>query len=133
MLKEKARLLKVEERVKFVGYVPHRELPIYLHMSHIFVRPSLSEGMGNSFIEAMASGLPVIATNVGGIPDFLTDRVTGLFCEVGNGKSVAEKAELLMKDKELREKIVQNAREMVKEKYDWDTIAIQMRSVFNLM
>lgn len=130
MLKEKTILLKLDSRVKFVGFVPHRELPLYLQASHIFVRPSLSEGFGISFIEAMAAGLPVIATNVGGIPDFLTDRVTGLFCEVGNGKSVAEKVELLMTDQNLKESIVKNAREMVKEKYDWDLVSKGMREVF---
>ncbi len=130
MLKEKARLLKLENRVGFVGFVPHRELPLYLQASHIFVRPSLSEGMGVSFIEAMAAGLPVIATPVGGIPDFLVDKKTGLFCEVGNGKSVAEKVDILLKDKQLRDTIVKNAREMVREKYDWDLIAEQMKGVF---
>ncbi len=130
MLKEKTSLLKLENRVKFVGYVPHRELPLYLHASYIFIRPSLSEGFGISFIEAMAAGLPVIATNVGGIPDFLTDRVTGLFCEVGSGKSIAEKVELLMKDKELKDSIIKDAREMVKDTYDWNHISPQMKEVF---
>ena len=130
MLKEKTRLLKLEDRVKFVGFVPHKELPLYLHTSHIFVRPSLSEGMGISFVEAMAAGLPVVATPVGGIPDFLKDKETGLFCEVGNGKSVAEKVETLMNNKQLRDLVVKNAQEMVREKYDWDLIAKQMGEVF---
>ncbi len=130
MLKDKAELLKLNDRVKFVGFIPHRETPLYLHASHIFVRPSLSEGMGVSFVEAMAADLPVIATNVGGIPDFLTDRKTGLFCEVQNPKSVAEKVEELMNNKELRDSIVKNAREMVKEKYDWNLISKEMGEVF---
>ena len=130
MLKEKTNLLKLDSRVKFVGFVPHRELPLYLHASHIFVRPSLSEGMGVSFVEAMAADLPVIATPVGGILDFLYDRKTGLFCEVENGKSVADAVEILMKDRELRETIVKNARDMMKEKYDWNLIARQMGEVF---
>ncbi len=127
---EKVRLLKLENRVKFVGFVPHREIPLYLHASHIFVRPSLSEGMGNSFIEAMAAGLPVIATPVGGIPDFLFDKKTGLFCEVENPKSIAEKIDLLMRDRELREYIIRNAQEMVKDKYDWDFTVGKMRGIF---
>ncbi len=129
MLKEKTRLLKLEDRVRFVGFVPHRELPLYLHTSHIFVRPSLSEGMGVSFVEAMAAGLPVIATPVGGIPDFLFDMKTGLFCEVENGKSVAEKIQQLMNDAALRETIVKNAQELVKEKYEWNHIAKEMGEV----
>jgi glycosyltransferase involved in cell wall biosynthesis len=131
MLKEKARLLGLEKRAIFVGFVPHRELPIYLHTAHIFVRPSLSEGQGVSFVEAMAAGLPVIATRVGGIPDFLTDTVTGLFCEVENGKSIALKAELLVHDEGMRNLIIKNARDIVREKYDWNLIASQIGKLFD--
>ena len=72
-LKLKARSLKLEARVEFLGEISHAELPPYLHDADIFIRPSLSEGQGVSFMEAMAAGLPVIATPVGGIPDFLKD------------------------------------------------------------
>lgn len=133
LLKEKTLLLKLDKRVRFVGFVPHKEFPLYLRLSNIFVRPSLSEGMGISFIEAMAADLPVIATPVGGITDFLVDGHTGIFCKVNNPESIAEKVDLLMKDKDLREFIIKNAREMVKERYDWDFIVGYMKKVFNLL
>lgn len=60
-LKLKVESEKLQERVKFLGFVDHKDLPPYLWASDIFIRPSLSEGMGNSFIEAMAAGLPIIA------------------------------------------------------------------------
>lgn len=129
-LKEKTMLLKLDNRVKFIGYVPHRELPLYLHASNIFVRPSLSEGMGVSFVEAMAADLPIIATRVGGIPDFLEDKKTGLFCEVNNPSSIVEKVETLMREKELRDAIIKNARDMVKTKYDWEFVVGKMKEVF---
>src|SRR3989344_8006628 len=72
-LKAKVRDLKLENRIDFLGIVPNSEIPKHLHEADIFIRPSLSEGQGISFIEAMAAGLPVIATPVGGIPDFLKD------------------------------------------------------------
>lgn len=130
LLKEKVKLLHLEKRVRFVGYVPHSELPIYLNISHIFIRPSLSEGMGVSFVEAMAAGVPLIATKVGGIPDFLFDRETGLFCEVKNPQDIAQKVEILMQNKELRESIIENARELVRTKYDWDLITRNMLEIF---
>lgn len=130
MLKEKTLLLGLDNRVKFVGFVPHREMPLYLHSANIFIRPSLSEGFGVSFVEAMAAGLPVIATPVGGIPDFLKDGKTGLFCRAEDPASIVEKVDLLMKDQELRESIIENARTMVKEKYDWNLIAEQMKGIF---
>jgi len=131
-LKLQVASCKLEERVKFLGFIAHENLPPYLWASDIFVRPSLSEGMGNSFIEAMASGIPVIATPVGGIPDFLRDGETGLFCQVGNPKSIAQKVGKLMKDSESRKYIVDNASQMVAEKYDWSLIAKRMKEeVFN--
>lgn len=122
---------KLEDRVVFADHVRPEKIPEYLWASDIFIRPSLSEGMGNSFIEAMAAGLPVIATPVGGIVDFLRDGETGLFCEVDNPRSIAQKVEKLIKDKESRDYIVENAKRLVAEKYDWSIVAKQMKSVFN--
>ena len=127
-LKDQVKSLGLENRVNFLGYVPHKEMPQYLHISDIFIRPSISEGFGNSYIEAMATGIPVIATPVGGIVDFLKDGETGLFCEVNNPRSVAQKVEKLIKDKESRDFIIKNAIEMVKEKYQWDLIASDMKN-----
>ena len=64
----------VTDRVRFLGQINHSEMPKYLKVSDIFIRPSLSEGFGISFIEAMAAGIPVIATQEGGIADFLLTR-----------------------------------------------------------
>ncbi|MCX6719204.1 MAG: glycosyltransferase family 4 protein [Candidatus Taylorbacteria bacterium] len=122
----------VSDRVQFLGFVPHSEMPKYLQASDIFIRPSLSEGLGNSFLEAMAAGIPVIATAVGGIPDFLKDGETGLFCEVSNPKSIAQKVEKLIKDRESREHIIKQAREMVKDNYQWEMVAEKMKGVFML-
>ncbi len=122
-LKEKTESLGVKERVFFLGHKPHAEMVRYLGDAHIFVRPSLSEGMGNSFLEAMAAGLPVIATPVGGIPDFLRHEETGLFCEVENPRSIALQVARLFADRILREKIITNARRLALTKYNWDTIA----------
>ena len=127
-LESELKLLATGLPVEFVGYVSQDEIPKYLNEADLFVRPSLSEGMGNSFIEAMAAGLPVIATPVGGIPDFLKDGETGLFCEVKNPESIARQVKRLMEDDVLRNKIVENAKKMVEEKYDWDLIADEMKT-----
>mgnify|MGYP001618204712 CR=1 FL=1 len=147
--KLKARSLQLEHRVHFLGHIPHEQLPDYLHIADVFCRPSLSEGMGSSFVEAMAAGLPVVATPVGGIPDFLfspshlfrggseggvlshewNEKITGLFCEVENPESIAEKVQLLLTNDELRNRIIANASKMVREKYEWDRIVESMRNV----
>jgi glycosyltransferase involved in cell wall biosynthesis len=116
-------------RVSFLGYVSHADLPALLAVSDVFVRPSRSEGFGNSFIEAMAAGVPVVTTAVGGIPDFLVHDRTGLFCGVNDPKDLAKKVEIFMRDTELRNEIIDNARRMVREKYDWNTVAASMKGV----
>jgi len=121
----------LQNRVKFLGFIEHSEMMKYFEKADIFIRPSLSEGMGNSFLEAMAAGIPVIAAPVGGIPDFLRDGETGLFCEVRNPKSIAEKVKLYLENDGLREKIIKNAREMVIKNYDWNLIAPKMKNIFN--
>lgn len=128
MLKQRTKRLNLENRVIFLGFVKHEDMPKYLHVSDIFIRPSLSEGFGNSYIEAMAAGIPVIATPVGGIVDFLKDGETGLLCEVKNPKSIAWKVEILLNDKSLKEKIVKNALDMVERKYQWNLIASDMKN-----
>ncbi len=132
MLKKLASKLGVEGRVQFLGFIPYDEIPKYFSACDIFVRPSRSEGFGNSFIEAMAAGLPVIATSVGGITDFLKDGETGVFCEPENPQSVAEAVKRLIADPELVKKVRENGLKMVTERYDWDLIASQIKSkVFN--
>ena len=129
-LKKQISDLKLDERVMFAGFMDHQEMSEYLKVCDIFIRPSLSEGLGNSFLEAMASGIPVVATPVGGIPDFLIDGETGLFCEVKNPKSIVQKVEKLIKDKESREYIVGNAKKIVQSKYQWKDTATKMRGIF---
>jgi len=129
-LKSLAKDLKLEDKVLFLGQVSHQDMPKYLKISHVFCRPSLSEGLGNSFLEAMLTGLPIIGTPVGGIPDFLKDGETGLFCEVRNPKTIADKFKLLISDNNLYQKIVENGKRLVKEKYDWEIIAGQMKNIF---
>ena len=126
-LKKLASDIGVSDRVKFLGFVPHTEMPKYLKISDIFIRPSLSEGFGNSFIEAMAAKTPVIATPVGGIVDFLRDKETGLFCEVNSPEDIARKVGVYLHDKNLRDEIVDNAFRQALEQYDWNLVARDMK------
>lgn len=134
MLRALAKGLSVESRVQFVGQIGHAELPKYLKASDIFIRPSLSEGMGNSFVEAMSARLPVIATQEGGIRDFLFDpeknpekEPTGRAVLARDPKGIARATKLYMSEKGETLKIINNAEKMAKEKYDWNLIAEDMR------
>lgn len=133
-LKRKVEKLGLGERVFFLGLVEPDEIPDYLHKADIFIRPSLSEGMGNSFIEAMAAGLPVIATPVGGIPDFLSDpdksphtAPTGLYVGVRDSEGIARQVRRLIKDTRLKESLIANGKRLARERYSWDLIAREMK------
>jgi len=133
-LKNLVEKLNLDTRVKFAGFKKYSELPQLLKASDIFIRPSLSEGLGNSFLEAMAAGLPTIGTMVGGIPDFLIDGVTGLACEPENIESIARMiyraGELSQEEKT---KIHDNALKIIKARYNWDDIATEMMAMFNVL
>ena len=123
-----AKESKVEGRVLFAGHVDHKDLPAYLKISDIFVRPSIIEGMGSAFIEAFAAGIPVVATPAGGIPDFLTDGETGIFCKVRDPQSVAQAVQKYLDNPSLAAQVVKNAKALVAEKYDWNSIAYRMQT-----
>lgn len=127
-LQKLANDLEVSDRVKFLGFVSHSEMPAYLSVCDIFVRPSRSEGFGNSFIEAMAIKLPVVATPVGGIVDFLDDKETGVFCCPDNPQSVVDAVNFLIDNKEETLKIIMKAFERISSQYDWNLIALRMKS-----
>ena len=129
-LKELSEELNLKERILFLGSVPHNEVPRYLWISDVFIRPSLSEGLGNVFLEAMAAGIPVIATPVGGIPDFLVDGETGLFCRPGNPESIKDRLNHLLNDGDLLERLILNGKKKVKEKYNWTLIAEEYSQIF---
>ncbi|OGG80372.1 hypothetical protein A3A39_04270 [Candidatus Kaiserbacteria bacterium RIFCSPLOWO2_01_FULL_54_13] len=125
----------VAGRVVFLGHINHAGLPLYFKVSDIFVRPSIIEGMGSAFVEAFAAGIPVVATPVGGIPDFLFDpdrnpdyEPTGLFCNVRDPESIARAVKRYMNDPVLTARIVKNARALAEEKYDWNLITRDMKA-----
>lgn len=129
-LKELTKELNLKNQVEFLGFIEYQNIAKYLKIADIFIRPSLSEGLGNSFLEAMLCKVPVIATPVGGIPDFLIEGQTGLFCEVKNPQSIADKIKLLINDNNLRQNIIDNAHDMVLRDYDWEGISEEMREIY---
>ncbi|MEI6863745.1 MAG: glycosyltransferase family 4 protein [Candidatus Adlerbacteria bacterium] len=125
-LKTLAKKEGVESRVEFLGHVDHAQLPGMLHAADIFIRPSRSEGMGNAFIEAMAAGLPIIATAVGGIPDFLQDGETGFVIDVDSPQNIAAVVKSALQNPEETKRIAHAGQELSKS-YEWGILAERMR------
>ena len=120
----------IEDRVIFTGWVNYSDVP-YLHAApDIFVHPSLLEGTPLVILEAMATGKPVIATGIAGVPDMITDGIDGFLVEEKNVEQIAEKLSVLLDDEALCKKFGQNARKKVEEKFNWDMIAEQILDVY---
>lgn len=136
-LKRLVEEFKLTVRVRFIGYVPQAELPSYLHACDAFIRPSRTEGFGSSFVEAMAAGLPVIATQEGGIKDFLFDArrnpglpATGFAVDRDSPEQIAAAVKTIMTDQTRVQQVREHAFTLVRQKYDWDTIAGQYQELF---
>ena len=110
---------------------------IHLERTFHWIRPSRSEGMGNSFIEAMAAGIPVIATQEGGISDFLFDEkknpdkpTTGWAVSKDAPSEIAEAITDILTRPEKVEEVTKTALELVQKTYDWDMVAKEMDVIF---
>ena len=79
--------------------------------ANLLIHPSYKEGLGSVILEAMAAGLPVIASNTGGIPDIIENEKTGLLIEPGNAQELADAIERLANDQKLREQLQAEAKE----------------------
>jgi glycosyltransferase involved in cell wall biosynthesis len=132
-LETTARELGLGDHIRFIGEVSHEDTAKYLMLADVFVRPSVSEGLGSAFLEAMACGVPVVGTPVGGIVDFLRDGETGLFCRPKEPESVASAVGRLLSDDDLARRLSRNGRLVVEADYRWDTVAERIGAIYDEM
>ena len=132
-LKVQSQKLKVDNNILFLGQIIQRDLPIYFRVADVFARASRSEGLGNSFLEAMAAGVPVIGTPVGGIVDFLINGHTGLLADPEDPDSLAEKIGYVLGHQDIRNNVIKNGLALVEKHYSWDIVAQKMDRIFKLL
>jgi glycosyltransferase involved in cell wall biosynthesis len=97
-----------------------KDVPDLLATMDVFVLPSLAEGISNTVLEAMASGLPVIATSVGGNVELVTDGYNGGLVPAGDPVTLAGALKTLLEDAPLRQRQGINSRQTVCERFDWN-------------
>lgn len=115
--------LGLEKNVVLVGAIPNDQLPKYYATADIFISPSLSEGFGLVFVEALLSKTCVISSDLKSIGDIVKNEETGIQVNVKNSNLFAKKIIELIENKRKREKLARNGRDFVKNNYSWDIVA----------
>ena len=124
------RQFGVEKNIEFPGWVRGKEKEQLLMTSDIFFLPSYNEGMPMSVLDAMGYGLPIVSTNVGGIPKLVQNGQNGVCCEPGDINSFSKGITELLKDEELRNKASQKSIEIVKKGYSLDAHLILLEKIY---
>ena len=128
-LEKHVKELDLNDCIQFAGKVPQERIPEFMHQADIFVLPSLSEGFPSVLLEAMASGLPVIATSVGGIPELIDEGINGFLVNIKRPDEIADRILTLMQNDDIRKEMSANNREKA-ELFTWDMVADKVEMIY---
>lgn len=129
-LEDQARQKKLDDVIHFVGARPHSEMPSWLNAADLLVLPSHNEGLPNAIVEAMACGIPVVATKVGGIPEVVEDKKSGLLIEK-KIDSLITAIDSLLKDPEKRKQMGAYGRSIIEQNFSWQQSARALRELYD--
>jgi glycosyltransferase involved in cell wall biosynthesis len=121
--------LDIEDYVMFLGYFPDEKLPDLYAASDIFVLPAWYENFPFAILEAQSTGLPVISTKVGGIPEFLT-KENGLLVEPSDPEQLAQRIIDLLQNPELARELGRCGRRLIEERFSWPLIADEVVDLY---
>ena len=120
--------LGVDDSVTFLG--ERSDVPECLAAMHLFVLPSLNEGMGRALVEAMAAGLPVVATRVGGVPAIVEDGRTGLLVPPGDAAALAAAIDSLVRRPDVAKEMGAAARQSINERFGIPAMVQAVEAVY---
>ncbi len=130
-LKNAIKKYELEKNFMLKGYVNDEELDFYFTIADIFVCPSVwNEPFGVVLLEALSYGKPVIASQVGGIPEIIIDRKTGLLTQPGNHLEIAKALELLLDDYELCKRLSSAGKNLVKSCFNFETVGNRCLEIY---
>jgi sugar transferase (PEP-CTERM/EpsH1 system associated) len=128
-LEQQAMELGLGDLVCLAG--DREDIPRLLQALDIFVLPSLAEGISNTLLEAMATGLPVVATRVGGNPELIEHGVNGCLVPVSDAQALAEALQGLIESTEARERMGASGLQKIRQSYDWDNTVAAYLGVYD--
>jgi colanic acid/amylovoran biosynthesis glycosyltransferase len=135
-LQKLARKLNIDRRVSFTGFISQEHLREIYYRSHIFLHPSQTgrdgnqEGIPNSMLEAMASGLPVFATEHGGIPEAIENGISGVLVPEHNHEELARALLNAAQDQSFLSRIARIGAEVVRKNFDLQTQAQRLDDIY---
>lgn len=130
-LADEVRAAGLENNVDLRGYVGYHEAHVMYRHGDIFVSPTYAEGFSNTILEAMASGLPVISTDVVGVKDCIRSDDNGLLVPAAQPDALAAAIDRLLDDDVLRKRLAQSALAEVRRRWSWPVVAGQIISVYH--
>jgi len=129
-LERLARELGVANRVDFKGFVPHERLGEILPAADVFALTPEYEGLGIVFIEALACGVPVVASSVGGILDIIENGRNGFLVPPGDVEKLLDALEKLLTNDDLQRKFREEGLRVVREKFLWENILSRIEELY---
>lgn len=128
-LEQMVQELGLEKWITFVGRIPREETLPYYQEADVFVLPSLNEGMSNAMLEALACGLPIIATRTGGAEELVREGVNGLLIKQEDAHDLARALRALVSDADMRSRMGEESRTLA-ESMSWENVAQQYVEVY---
>ena len=123
-----AETLGIRNRIKFLGSI--EDVPALLSGAHLLVHPSRSEGLSNTILEAMAEGLPVVATSVGGTPELIHDGKTGLLVPSDSAELLTSRISQLLESPRLRVQLGKAGLKSVRKRYSTGNVTAQYETIY---
>ena len=127
-IKDLIKKYNLESSVTFTGYVDESDLPYIYSGASVYVQPSFYEGFGLPVLEAMACGVPVVASNTSSLPEVGGDAA--LYSDPSDVSKLSEQIKIVLEDDKLREKLIKKGFSQIK-KFTWFTAASSLLDCFN--
>lgn len=125
-IEKQIKNLSISEKSLLLG--DHKDIPEILQTIDIFVLPTLFEGMSNAIMEAMASSLPIITTDIPENRELIENKKTGILISVKNTTAIQKNISLLLKNEDLRKSLGENAKKEIPERFDIEKVAKNISS-----
>mgnify|MGYP001028867288 CR=1 FL=1 len=131
MIKSMIREKGLTNNIEFIGWIRGSEKDCVIRSADVFFLPSYNEGMPMSILDAMGYGLPIVSTNVGGIPKIVHDGENGICCNAGDIEHFSEGIIRLLNDEQFRYTASEASFDIVKKKYSFEAHMALLEGVYN--